>query len=158
MEHIDAYIRHFDFLLSRNRVLSWIEAKLRIPKTQIATVLLLITAASLAFHIGHLTVSNALTTFLPARAFLNSCLENNTRGILLYGFYFLVLRCVNVVQDALYEPIMAFLPLWFLCKVGWCWWAWLPGSMGIEVLYQFTQKYVPKILKMFKDEIQSLSE
>ncbi|KAI8828394.1 hypothetical protein BJ741DRAFT_626192 [Chytriomyces cf. hyalinus JEL632] len=152
MEHLDAYAKYLNFLLSQSTLLSWTEARFRIPKTQIASGLLVLTVATLSLHIGHLTISNALTILAPAHMFLESAISNDNRRTQSIGLYFLLLKLINTFQNFFYAPICAYLPLWFLVKVVFCWWLVLPSSRGIEIVYGKVMPYSSLILGYLSSE------
>ncbi|ORY45268.1 hypothetical protein BCR33DRAFT_716556 [Rhizoclosmatium globosum] len=133
--HIQQYHHHIDFLLSQSPFLCRIEASTRIPKTRIAAAVILITILSLSLHILHLPLSHILTVALPSRLFMQYAETSNAHGIRALGLYFLILKVVNSFQNLMYDWILDYLPLFFLVKVGVCWWMFLPTSMGIEVVF-----------------------
>ncbi|TPX66215.1 hypothetical protein CcCBS67573_g07909 [Chytriomyces confervae] len=150
MEHFDGYAK---YLSKKSTLLSWTEARFRIPKTQIAASFLVLTVATLSLHIGHLTISNALTILAPAHMFLDSAISNDNRRTQCIGFYFVVLKLINTVQKLFYAAICGYLPLWFLVKVVFCWWLVLPSSrQGIEILYGKVTPYSSLILGYVSSE------
>ncbi|KAJ3073294.1 ER membrane protein DP1/Yop1 [Podochytrium sp. JEL0797] len=142
---IEVYRKQIDTHLSQYQALNTIQEKTKVDKVLIALVGVLFVSISVLFNVLHVFTTNMIATVVPAVRFLEAAQKGDVDTMKTFGFYFLVLSVIDLIEDLVYDSILYYNPYWWAQKLILVSWMFFPQYLGAKTLYNLVAPYYAQI-------------
>ncbi|KAI9341540.1 TB2/DP1, HVA22 family-domain-containing protein [Zopfochytrium polystomum] len=148
MEHVEAYRVQFDQYLSKFRTLNYIEAKTKVPKVYFTLGAYFIISVSVFFNIYASLTTNTLGLLYPTYRLLLAAQKADVDNLKAFGTYFAIFALLDTIEEALLEVLLYYFPFYFVGKLVFLFWLFLPGYQGASTIYALA---APRFAALFAE-------
>ncbi|KAI8606968.1 hypothetical protein BC830DRAFT_1175855 [Chytriomyces sp. MP71] len=152
MEAVEVYRKQLDTHLSNYKTLNQIEEQTKVSKVYIALAGVLFVSISVLFNVLHVFTTNVIATVIPAVRFLEAAQKGDVEGLKTFGFYFVILSALDLVEDLFYDYILYYNPYFWAQKLLFVCWLFFPQYLGAKTLYDLAAPHFAQLTGTKKAE------
>ncbi|KAI8615500.1 hypothetical protein BC830DRAFT_1256280 [Chytriomyces sp. MP71] len=152
MEAVEIYRKQFDTHLSNYKTLNQIEEKTKVSKVYIALAGILFVSFSVIFNVLHVFTTNVIATVVPAVRFMEAAAKGDVEGLKTFGFYFLMLSVLDILEDLFYDYLIFYNPYFYAQKLLFVCWMFFPQYLGAKTLYNLIAPQFAQLVGAKKPE------
>ncbi|KAI8836439.1 hypothetical protein BJ741DRAFT_605482 [Chytriomyces cf. hyalinus JEL632] len=146
MEAVEIYRKQFDTHLSNYKTLNQIEEQTKVSKVYIALAGILFVSISVLFNVLHVFTTNVIATVVPAIRFMDAAQKGDTDAMKTFGFYFVVLSALDLLEDLFYDYILFYNPYFWAQKLLFVSWMFFPQYLGAKTLYNLVAPHYAQLV------------
>ncbi|TPX59875.1 hypothetical protein CcCBS67573_g09044 [Chytriomyces confervae] len=143
--HADSSIKT-DTHLSNYKTLNQIEEQTKVSKVYIALAGILFVSISVLFNVLHVFTTNVIATVVPAIRFMDAAQKGDTDAMKTFGFYFVVLSALDLLEDLFYDYILFYNPYFWAQKLLFVSWMFFPQYLGAKTLYNLVAPHYAQLV------------